>query len=376
MKKNRTVPFFIILKRSKIKYLEIFLLSVIVLFTSVRTHADEKKIFTNQEEKKEILVARDVTLEPPIWCGDSAFVVSSERSGLRWIDFVNKKEVKISSSGYVGAVDCTSDSEWLIYVDTRSSRWDKGNYERGIVDFWRYNLKTGKRQKFAVAEGGGKWSPDGKKFLFYGSKPRTYIEQPEPKWDLVWSRSGLSTERGFEAGWLSDSESIVIISDNKVYIERYGRNEAAPAQLLNPNINLGTIYKLKIDKRNKIYILARSKEKKNGKTIYGKTLLLRCQTIGMDLQCKDILKGSKSIRTYDISLDGREVVFQEEENNCTWHLKERKDDPQYVTSMAGPNLSISPDAKWLTVVRPRKVEKVKGVDVYTNDLFVIKLIDE
>jgi hypothetical protein len=374
-------------KKRKAKIIGCFSFVVLVLFASITSYADENKVYVNQGQQKEILVARDVTLEHPVWCGNNALVISSERLGLRWINFLNNKTVKIHSSAYVGAVDCSPDGEWLIYVDTRSSRWDKGSYERGVVDFWRYNLKTGKRQKFAVASGGGKWSPDGTKFLFYGLKPQTCIEQPEPRWNLVWSGRGLSTEQGFVADWLSDSENIIIttISDDKVYIEKHPGNE--PAQLLLPNIDLGDIYNLKIDKHNKIYILSRAKQKMNKKTIYGEARLLGCQTIGNDLQCEDILKRNKSIITYSISLYGRKIAFLEKGNSCVWLLQEGKGDSQCVALWAKDNflrtypdagaiLSISPDGKWMTFLRPRKIETIRGTDVYTNDLYLIKLINE
>lgn len=352
-----------------------------VLLTSISTFADDK-LLVNHEQKKEILVARDVTLEPPLWCGNNAFVVSSERFGLRWIDFINNKTVKIHSSAYVGAVDCTSDGEWLVYVDTRSSRWDKGSYERGVKDFWRYNLKTGKRQKFAVAEGGGEFSPDSKKFIFSGSKPISSVEQPEPKWELLWSKGKWKVEDFIGAYWLKDLSSILIKSKDRLFIEELDKNNIRQF-----NMDLGDIYGLKIDKHNKIYILSRAKQKKNGRIIYGNARLIGCQVTDNDLQCEDILKRNKSIQTYSVSPDGKNIAFLEKGNNCVCLLQEEKDDVQCVSLWAeanflriypdsGASLSISPDSRWLTFTRPRKMETVRGVDIYTDDLFLIKLSNE
>jgi len=131
----------------------------------------------------------------------------------------------------VRAIACSHDGTWLVYVDSTSVRYDIGTYERGVRDFWRYNFKTGQRQKFAIAQGGGKWSPDGKKFLFQLSKPRSSIEQPNPKWELVFSKRDWPHRGGFEIQWLSDSSSVIINSEDKLYIEKF--NTKDPIKLLN-----------------------------------------------------------------------------------------------------------------------------------------------
>jgi hypothetical protein len=383
-----------VFNRKKREIIIAILFCVIALFPDIKSYADE--------QKKEILVARDVALNPPLWCGDNAFVVSSERFGLKWIDFLNKKEVKISSSAYVGIVDCTSDGEWIVYVDTKSSRWDKGSYERGVVDFWRYSLKTGKRQKFAVASGGGKRSPDGKKILFDYPKPRTYVEQPEPNWEMVWTGQGISTEQGFAAYWLADSDRRVIttISDDKVYIEKYSKDE--PARLLNPNIDLGDINNLKIDAHDKIYILSRVKQKMNKKTMYGKARLLKCSINGKNFECEDVLKRDKDIVRFDITPDGKKILFQESveavtphiepteglrmrspvpytwrENAYIWLFEEGTSEVKCITPNATGNsvFSVSPDGKRLVFTRSRVIEKTKTHDVVTNDLYLINLTE-
>jgi len=358
--------------KSKKRIAAAFLVSLILLFAGFESYADGKEV-SKQEQQKEILVARDVSLDSPVWCGNNALVVSSERLGLRWTNLLNNKTGKIHSSAYVGAVDCSHDAEWLVYVDTRSSRWDKGSYERGVVDFWRYNIKTGKHQKFAIAEGGGKWSPDGKKFLFYGSKPTAYIEQPEPKWNLIWSQKYWPSGQGFEVAWLADSYSVIIINNDKVYIERYKEGESVQLQQL--NVDLGDINHLKVDRHNRIYLLARSKQPN------GLRALLRCQIADDSLQCEDILKRNKSIAVggYAITQDGRNIIFIEEgktwkEKRCVWLLKEGGE-PKCITPSAiiRSTINISPNGKWMTFLRPRKI---RDTDVYTDDLFLISLINE
>lgn len=346
------------------------LFSIVILFICIQSYADEKKTAANETQNKEILVARDVTLGPPLWCGDDKFVVSSERLGLRWIDFLNNKTIKIHSNAYVGGIDWTPDCEWLVYVDTRSGRYDKGSEEKSVYDFSRYNFKTGKHQKFAIARGGGKWSPDGKRFLFNGIKPKSRMDQPDPKWNLVWSQKDWPTGKGFDSAWLGDSSGVVIINDDKFYIERYEGNKSVQLQPLQVNVDLGDIWNLKVDKLNRIYVLSRPKLRKEGKT------LMRCQISGNILQCKKIIKEGKEIIVYDITPEGENIVFREERNECAWLLREGSSNAECINPFVGAMVSFSNNGKWLSFVRPRLIEKVRGTDVYTDDLYVIKVAGE
>jgi Tol biopolymer transport system component len=281
---------------------------------------------------------------------------------LQRIDFLRKKVVKIISGTYCYATDCTTDGKWVIYADKRNPRYDKGTLERVIIDFWRFNLITGQRQKFAIASDGteGKWSPDGKKLLFGGPKPRSSIGQPEPKWKLVWTKTG-----GAFRQWLSDSSGIVIIARDKIYIEQA---EKETVQLL--NIDLGYIRILRVDRSNRIYLISRSKPGRK------KEQLVRCEINGDTLRCEDALKRDKSILWYDITPDGEQIVFLEEGNTCAWHMRSRSSGPQCVVQQAGPTISISPDGKWLAFTRYRKIGESSGTDVVENDLYVTTLEDK
>lgn len=358
-KKNRTVPFF----------LAVFFVSMIVLFTALTCYAADKQGLVGKgepgEQIKEILVEQNVTLRSPVWCGENSFVITNEILGMRWVDFVNKKVVTIHPNPYVGAVDCTRDGSWLVYVDTRSSRYDKGTYERGVVDFWRYDLKTGQRQRFAIAQGGGEWSPDGKKFLFYGSKPQSSMEQPKPKWEFVCSKGDWSSGGGFEAQWLANSSSIVILYRDKLYIEKFGTKD--PVKLI--DIDLGDITHLKVDRSDRIYLISRliSRDKKR----IEKGRLLRCIIKGDTLECKDALKRNNPILRYDITPDGKQIVFLEEGNTCAWY-KDGDAEPLCLAQQA-VKVNISPDGNWLAYVRHRKIGEQSGVDIVEDDLYVTRL---
>lgn len=363
----------------KRKTVGLFLCSFIVtvLLTSISTFADDK-LLMNHAQKKEILVERDVTLEPPLWCGNNAFLIVDKEEKLIMIDFLNSKREIISNPHNVTIEACTSDGEWLLYSNRQSVRWDKNSYERGVIDFWRYNFKTGKRQKFAVACDGSDIviSLDGKKILFSGPKPRSFIKQPAPEWELLWSKGKWEPGRSMDPLWLNDSSKIVILSNNKLFIEEPDKNTIHQF-----NSDLGLLKNLRIDRFNRIYALA-SPKPPNMKTDLLKYRLIRCSIKDKNLECEDLISRDKSIARYDMTPDGKNIVFIEggkswKENTCVWYLSEGRE-AECITSLADINssLSISPDGRWATYARQRKKETVRGVDVYTNDLFVIKLKNE
>ena len=224
-------------------------------------------------------------------------------------------------------------------------------------------------------------SPNGKKFFFTGFKPKIFIKQPEPEWELVWSSGKGEMGSSTEAQWLNDSSNVVIRSKDKLFIEEISKNNIHQF-----NIDLGLIQNLRIDKSNRIYILASPKPPTWPKIFSSdlKYRLLRCSIKEESLDCEDILKRNKSIAVggYAITQDGRNIIFVEEgktweEKRCIWHLKEGGE-AKCITPLATirSTINISPDGKWMTFLRPRKIETIRGTDVYTDDLFLISLINE
>lgn len=381
---------------SKKKNAVALLFLIIVLIIGLTGYAADKQISANGEKTKEILVARNVTFQRSAWCGDNTFLVVDKEGKLRVIDFLNSKSEIISNPHNVELETCTSDGEWVVYSNRQSVRWDKGSYERSALDFWRYNLKTGKRQKFAVASDGSdvEISPDGKKFLFSGAKPRSFVEQPEPKWDLIWTKSGT----GLDSQWLNDSSTIVEIkSKDKLISEEISKNVIHQF-----DIDLGLIKNLRIDKSNRIYLLASPKPPTWPKIFPSdlKYRLQRCSIKGEKLDCEDVLKHDKGIANFAITPDGKKIVFQESveavtpyiepikglrmrapiaytwrENTCIWLSEEGTPEVKCITPNATGNsvFSISPDGKWLVFTRTRILEKTKTHDIVTNDLYLIKL---
>lgn len=362
----------------------------LVFFTASKTHAIEKKI--ENYEQIELIIARDVTLDRQVWCGNKILLVALKNGKTMEIDTLNNKSRVISHPHNVTLEACTSDNEWMIYSNRQSVRWDKGSYERGVVDFWRYNLKTGKRQKFAIAEDGSdiEISPDGKKFLFDSSQPKTYIRQPEPKWELIWP-SGKWGPKGtlggiVEAHWLSDSSKILILARDKkdkkykFFVEETGKNKISQ---LSTNLENMYINGLRIDRANRIYILASpvSSFSRLPKASDLKYSLFRCSIKGETLDCEEILKRDKSIESFDITPDGKKIVFKEEieapwrKNTCIWLFEEGASEVKCITPNATDNsvFSISPDGRWVAYTRSRVIKQTRIGDIVTNDLYLIKI---
>jgi tricorn protease-like protein len=378
-----------------------FLLLIIDLILGFTGYAADKQISANGEKTKEILVARDVTLQSHVWCGDNTFLVVDKEKRLRVIDLLNSKSKLISNPHNVTLETCTSDGEWLVYSNRQSVRWDKGSYERGVIDFWRYNLKTGKRQKFAVASDGSDMeiSPNGTRFFFTGSKPKSFIKQPEPKWDLVWSKG---SRKPTEVKWLNDSSSIVILSMNRLSEDKLLIEEPDKNSIRQFNIDLGLIEKLRIDKSNRIYLLASPKPPIRISSLDLQYRLQRCSIKGENLDCEDVLKHDKGIANFAITPDGKKIFYQESveavtpnieieglqvrapvaftwrEKTCIWLFEEGTPEVKCITPNATGNsvFSVSPNGRWLVFRSTRIIEKTKTHDIVASDLYLIDLANK
>jgi len=342
----------------------------LILIGSINTHAEVKNSVGKQGNEQ--ILIRDVTIQHPVWCGNNTVAVIDKKGNIQIINISNSKKKTIRNPQHIVFVEaCTADGEWIIYSNKKSVRPDKGINHGGVTDFWRYNLKTGERQKFAIAEDGGrvKISPDGKKVLFTGCKPRSFMEQPPPKWNLVWSKEEWKSGRFGEARWLNDSSNIVIRSSmSKLFIENI---DAKTMREL--DVNLGSLNYLKMDNSNRIYFLA--SDQASGRLDPNK--LFRCSLKDEKIKCANLMP-DKRIQKYDISPDGKTIVFVEygkswETNTCVWLYKEGTS-VKCISPSGNVNsiLSISPDVKYVVYTNYRKLSDGS----YTNDLFVINLTND
>jgi len=208
---------------------------VSVLIINAKGYADEANLSNATEQNKEIFIGEYEGNISAKWCGNNALVVNGSKIGIEWIDISSKKTINISSPVIVPPLElwqkgrsygddyflnCTPDGKWAIYADRKSSRADKGYKppkpkdcddceDWGVVDLYRYEIATGKKQRFAVMRDLGPFdavSPDGTN-IFLGGKHNSSIEMPEPKWNIVWFKNndwGQSRSQ-----WFLDSTGIL-----------------------------------------------------------------------------------------------------------------------------------------------------------------------
>jgi len=305
----------------------------------------------------EVLVAEDVTpLAAPVWCGPHIVVVSGGRTGLRWIDLSTRKTTVINRTG--GEIACSPDGRWIVYVEPKSSRmvdidphsprWDPAVGTMAVRDFWRYGLEDGRRERFAVAAGGGQWSPDGTRLLFYSVKPRTTVTNTLPLWSLVYSRQQWPPGAGFEAAWLEDSRHILILSGRQFYAESVDPGE--PIRRLQATMAAGL--GLRVDRLNRVYLL--SGEQRPA----GRRELLRCRIEDETIVCEPLVSRAGSIVAFDVTSDGDTIVFSERGSDCLSLWRRSTNDARcvvYGTEKSG--FKISPDGSRLAFGRERRHER-------------------
>ena len=124
---------------------------------------------------------------------------------------ISGEKIKIGDYGDM-TLECTNDEKWLIFYDKGSIRYDKAIGDREIVDLWRIELNSKRREKFAVADlndilmlNGKIFAPTGTK-LFLGRKVDESIPMGKPMWEVVGSKGDW---RSSSATWLKDGSAII-----------------------------------------------------------------------------------------------------------------------------------------------------------------------
>jgi hypothetical protein len=303
----------------------------------------------------ELLVAQDVTpLAAPTWCGTDAVMVSGERTGLRVIDLSPRNVTLISRTG--GPIDCTPDGKWIVYVEAKSSRSmpvDRHHSREGAdarsmlaVDFWRYRREDGRRERFAAAAGGGRWSPDGTKLLFYGPAPREVVRARPPSWRLIYSRRHWPPGAGLEAAWLADSEHMLIRSGQQLYVESV--NPGEPIRPLETVVRAGI--NLRVDRFDRAYFLSPEDPARRRQ-------LLRCDVTGTPAVCEVLLDRAGGISSFDATRDGDRIVFAERGTECVWLWESRTREARCLVTVKETGFRLSPDGRRLAFGRERPVDR-------------------
>ncbi len=124
---------------------------------------------------------------------------------------VSGEKIKIGDSGDAPLV-CTNDEKWLIYYDKGSYRFDKKIAGLELVDLWRLELNSKRREKFATADfndililGKNILAPIGTKF-FIGNRLGNPIQTEKPKWEIVGSSGNW---RDSNTVWLKDGSALI-----------------------------------------------------------------------------------------------------------------------------------------------------------------------
>jgi len=336
------------------------------------------------------------------WCGSSALVISSDKTGLELVDFNGKRTVLEAKNTY-GFNGCTPDGKWVFFYDWNSRRIDKGRqvpekdyggegggWQGFVVDLYRYEVATGKRQKFAVVRDVGcmssKVSPDGSKILL-GCRHNSIIEMPEPKWEAVW----LSTEWPlYDMRWFTDSSGIATVMVNNGYylgLEVFGdegwigglhlKNKAEYAYSL-----------AMVDEGKVFYFLGSDGLWKYNREVSNITYYYRCEMKGKELSCEAIARLQEDrIGPYLAFLPSGAIIFMSKEDNCIARLRPGADEAECVVDMKDigddydgiylANNAVSPDGRWVvfTVGTNELVRIDETMSTYRQDLFVKELVN-
>ncbi len=383
-----------------------FILSLVFAFKGYAEdlQAPASKHVKNKAEK-EILVAKDIggglIFSLNGWCGNTSFLIHGTETGIELMDFNgNKTTVTSKSTDY--PLGCTPDGKWVIYKDRNSAREYRDRFGRvpdnenivddgpgwyGLVmDLYRYEIATGRRQKFAVVrdDSTALVSPDGLK-VFLGNRHDSAIEMPEPKWETVW----LTNEWTYlETFWLPDSSGIVARlwgDGSSLGVESFGQNAWAkeysldrisPARRFSGSLEA-------MDNKGRLYFSTIVyTEGGQGSNIYD---YFRCEIKNKELLCEAIgkLDGRKHRIASRELLPNGNIVFKRDGDHCIRLMKGGQTDGECIadTQYNGDTyedidlIEISTDGRWMALRRSKLPPPGKRFYAYQYDLFVKELSD-
>jgi hypothetical protein len=324
----------------------------------------------------EILVQRDVTNERPLWCAKRGMLVySKEDKGVFYYDIKTDRNVNVADRGNV-PLACTPDGEWLVYIDKDSLRYDEGSIEREVIDVWRYEFKTKRRQRFAVADyaevsliADGVLAPTETR-VFLGKQPEERVKMPAPEWDIIRAQ-----KKGGLTVWFHDSTAVLRVYSGE------GKDRLL-IEVLSPEretifLEQRAKYILHIvtDRQNRIYMQVSNEE-------FEPDLInevIRC-TVDLrgekreGLSCTPVLE-DYSVKSFDVLSSGAGFAFMEwRVDGCVRVARTEDVETPCITKASfhpGYHLNISPDDKWLAFMTLREKED----NMFANDLYLVKLKD-
>jgi len=321
------------------------------------------------EGGEEILIAKDVTNVKPSWCDNNTLVFNKRHKGIFFYNKQEKKTINIADYGNV-PLACSPDGKWLVYLDKFSGRYDTESSDETIADLWRYEFKTGLKQKFFVAPDGYLrtylFKPDEPHTLFLGTRPTEHIEMPEPKWQVLWSHQ----ENIGYSNWLNDGSAII-----GHYVNLKTRKKAL---VIIPQVLGGKIVyiyhdfsingSLILDDQDRIYMkISDSNEK------YLQIVRCRLNLKKESLSCDPVLYDEHSVNTFDVFSDNETIIFNIYGEDCIKVKLIGEEEEKCITNMpheTGSHAIISPDNKWVAVTSSYQL---KDERIGLADLHIVEL---
>jgi hypothetical protein len=389
---------------NKLTFILILLVTLFPLTTSAGSKAGEIAGIRSKG-KKEVLIARDVGGGLPysvkLWCGNNALLIYGEEFGTQWIGLNGKKiTVSAKSTDYPGG--CSPDGKWVFYRDRTSSRvykdklgrvpenvvYDGFGWHGFVIDLYRYEVSTGRRQRFAVVrdDSSALVSPDGSKVLL-GNRHDSTIEMPEPKWETVWLTNDWVYGPTY---WLPDSSGIATNIWHNGFtlgVEFFGKegwSKEFSLDLMRTRRNYGAtgVILEAVDEDNILHFTARD-SLSGGSAFRSKYNFFSCKIKRKDLVCS-FTGGLEEEKGDSISssefLSNGDIIFKREEDNCIRRVKfgetvtkciadTRFGDDIYISISL---IAVSPDESRIAVRRGKMSPKPRFY-AYEHDFFIIEL---
>src|SRR3989304_2808112 len=254
-------------------------------------------------------------------------------------------------------------------ADTYSVRYDKRTVEIGVVDVWRHEFKTGKNQKFVIADDGhvssareGIFPPKGLT-LYLVRRPNERMEMPEPVWEVVWSQ-----RRSGGHLWLQDPPAIIGVYGDPdkdrfaLEIEVFDAEE----RIITIYPEFQTFYPLLTAKQNRVYMTV---EENDGLRVVRCTVDVKEEK----LSCHTVLQEDGHVKGFNVLSDGETAVFTRDDDRCVRIMLTGKKKADCITAsryVIGNYVAISPDGGWMTFTANRKSDEGNH-DI--SDLYIVEL---
>lgn len=326
----------------------------------------------------ERLVATDVFVHTrQLWCqGGDKLVYSKRDEGLYYYE-PKTGESTLAADDYNVPVACSPDGEWLVYYDKNSYRYHENDANNSpIADVWRYEFKTGERQKILVKRQEDyaifdkkAFSSAGRNKLCIDAEEIEGVEMPEPRWEIGWENRDC-------AEWVfSDGSAIAgVHQEGGVLVIDVLSAKNEPSKIYSKFARFDIKF---VDKKDRLFLYVYKDEYGGG--------VQRCEVDRKngELSCMNVLEDmDRYSEDYGIFSDGETVVFfkvNEPGDNCVKAVRPGgvvEGAPCVTAPIIGYedylySIMLSPDDKYLVVGIGGEIGgdgKETFFDLYIHDL--------